>query len=121
MAIGGAIRRHIESYYNRECDIYEYRGEADEDGITLTKPVKAMEGIKCRVVKKGMHIAEENGAISATKLRVRLLYSPEINIKPGSVVEIKNGGGSERYKCSGLPFIYDSHAEAELMAEQEWA
>lgn len=57
------------------------------------------------------------GAASPVAQKIRLFLSPEIKIRPGSKIVVRD----TVYAGTGIPAVYETHQEIMLTAFQGWA
>lgn len=108
-------RSAIESTYLGECDVVEFIEEKDpKTKVTSKKTVTAFEKIPCRLSfseKKAAVITETAAEISGD---AKLFISPDIKIKSGSKITVRQDNMTREYCASGVPAVYPTHCEIML-------
>lgn len=81
------------------------------------------ERILCRVsyYKNMSNISstKENLYNNEIKQDVKLILSNDIEIKPGSIIIVRQNGKETKYKNSGNPILYSAHQELMIEAFEE--
>lgn len=112
------IKNHVQRLFCGTCNVIEF--QSDNDDINMTKPVKVYENIPCRLCFKSFPASEQSYAASVSQ-SVRLLLSPDLNIKPGSEIEVFQNGKLEVFICAGVSSVYISHQEINLKIKKQYA
>lgn len=118
------IRGAIESLYDGRMTILEYQAKKDaETGLTQREEVELMRDIPCRLSHSADTMAPAVQTAAATELsqKIRVFYAPDIVIKPGSKLVIRQNGIEQTYCASGVPRVYAGHAEVDLHYWERWA
>ena len=110
------VRKDIESLYVATCDIYEYQKTKDKHGVTEHQKLLVLEKQKCRLSYKNI-----NNSFSTTTQVIKLFIAPELEIKPGSYIEVTQHGRLQKFKHSGVTAIHANHQEIILELNQEKA
>lgn len=114
-------RKFIEKLYIDTCNIYEFQRVVDPDtGITSQQEVLVYENVPCKVSYETKKQAGD-GVGSSLILSVKLFLSLDLDIKPGSKIDVTKSGKTASYKNSGLPARYINHQEILLDNWQGWA
>ena len=105
------VRRLYEQMYTDICAVSEYESYRREDGSTgfALKPV--YEDVPCRLSFDNIKRAYQTDTVSHTMQTVRLFMSPDREMRPGCVVEVRRGDRVLTYKNSGIPAVYATHQE----------
>lgn len=108
-------RSAIESTYFGECDVVEFIEEKDpKTKVTSHREESVLEKIPCRLSfseKKAAVITETAAEISGG---AKLFVSPEINIKSGSKITVRQDNMVREFRASGVPSVYPTHCEIML-------
>lgn len=108
-------RSAIESTFFGECDVVEFIEEKDpKTKVTSQKNVTVFEKIPCRLSfseKKAAVITETAAEISGG---AKLFVSPDINIKSGSKITVRQDNMVRVFRASGVPAVYPTHCEIML-------
>jgi hypothetical protein len=111
-----SIRKSIERLYTDSCIIYELQGIKDEvTGITQANNwVAVHQDISCKLSSKNVVQAVRSDMASKITKVVKLYIAPEIEIKPGSKIEVTSRGKKYLFRNSGLPAMRTNHQEVAL-------
>lgn len=114
-------RKAIESTYDGTATVTEYQKVTDNRSkLTTSKPVIVLENQPCRLSFKNVQTAEGTNTASAVAQTIELFISPDITIKPGSMITITQAGVTRDYTYSGTPAVYDTHQEIMLELFEKW-
>lgn len=115
-------RKAIESLYDATCTITEHQKVKKENKSTGFQDVVVLENQPCRLSYQtiGSANATESGA-SAILQAVKLFIAPEVEVKPGSKVTVKQNGVVFEYQNSGEPAHYTTHQVVILESFKGWA
>lgn len=109
-------RQAIEATYDGVCTVYGRKPQEDPGtGDTVFGEVQVMENIPCHLSYSSIPAAGESDTGAAVTQATKLFLSPEIEIRPGSRIEISQQGVTGSYSRSGKPAVYSSHQEIELV------
>lgn len=111
------VRKAIESQYKGLCTIYEYKEIEDPDtGETIVSPdpVPVHKDIPCKLSKKNLSPADDGEVANTISYAPVLFIAPDIEVKPGSIIEVTQNGVTRKFIRSGEPFIYETHQEIVL-------
>lgn len=115
-------RAAIETMYDDKCDIIEYQKKIDNrTNLTYFEEVLVKENIPCRISYRSLYSGVQSRMADYTKQKVKMFISPDINIKVGSKICIKQNGVLLEYKNSGQPAVYKTHQEILLELFEGWA
>lgn len=121
-AAARAARRAIEGMYDGICTIYEYQSVTDrETHLTHKKRVAVYEEKPCHLSYQNISSAQEGSGAAVISQAVTLFCAPELDIRPGSAIEVTQNGRTEMYKRSGKGAVYDGHQEVPLELEDSYA
>lgn len=116
------VRKAIELTYDCTCDVIEHVKIKNPNKSTGFQENKVLENKKCKLSFESSTTANPND-ISAKVIQVtKLFIAPELDIKPGSRIDVENAQGViTAYQSSGQPAKYDSHQEIILELFKGWA
>ncbi len=115
-------RGAIESTYFGECDVVEFRKAKDPTTkITSNEEVKVLEGIPCRLSFSEKRAAEPSETVTGISGGAKLFISPDIEIKTGSKVVVRQDNMVREFCASGVPAVYPTHCEIELELFEKWS
>lgn len=117
-----AVRRAIESTYKGNCTVYQYQELTEpETCLTRKKKVVLYERCPCHLSFESANAAQEGGGAALISQSVKLFCAPELNIRPGAIIEVMQNGRTEVYKRSGKGAVYASHQEIPLALADKYA
>ncbi len=114
------IKENIISLFFGKCDIYETRAFTDERGVTKEALQPVYEDVDCRLVFGGRdnYSAQRTASGRAHKndsvLNVRVFLSPDIYVRAGSIIRVRQNGHFYSLRSTGEGAVYRYHQE--LMA-----
>ena len=115
------IREAIETLYQGRMTVIEYQPVKDQKtGLTSRKEVEVMADIPCRLSYSESPIVTAGNAAENIQ-RIKVFFAPNITVRPGSKLIIRQNGTEAAYQSSGVPKVYSSHAEVELEYFKRWA
>lgn len=108
-------RKGIESLYDGECSVYEMRQSKNEiTKITESTPEIVLANEPCRLSFQNIAPAGDSEPGKVVTQIIKLFLAPEVAIKPGSEITVKQNGVTTKYTSSGLPAVYPTHQEVML-------
>ncbi|MBQ9737921.1 MAG: hypothetical protein IJV75_00190 [Alphaproteobacteria bacterium] len=114
-------RKFIEKLYINTCNVIEYQGVEDpETHITSMREVTVYENIPCKLSHETVKATGE-GVGGSLFLSSRLILSPDLDIKPGSKIEVIHNGQTTAYKNSSEPAKFINHQEIMLSIFDGWS
>ena len=114
-------RKHIESLYFDTCNIIERQRVKDADTcITSWEEITVFKNVPCKLSNETVKATGE-GVSSSLILSVKLILSPDLDIKAGSKIEVTRNGKTTIYKNSGEPARHFNHQEIILELWDDWA
>lgn len=113
-----AARRAAEVLYEHSCDISEYRMRR-RGGESKQIPVVVQKNVPCRLVFTASMV---NQTVSTADIDYDALVimppdiamKSDINVKPGSLLTITEGGGTHVFEQSGDPVVFATHQEIKV-------
>ena len=105
----------LKSLWIGKCTIFEYRTVKDEITKQSTqKQVAVVVDEPCKVSynrEQATNIASGAAVISQS---ITLFIRPDLEVKPGSVIEVTQHGKTTKYKGSSKSAVYTNHQEIVL-------
>ena len=97
------------------CTIWGFEDVTDPNTYqTVQSQVVLVENEPCRVSHSTESIVDPiSGAPRISQLTV-LFIRPDIDIQPGSVIEVTQNNTTTKYKRSSKPAVYTNHQEIQL-------
>lgn len=115
-------KKTLERLYKDSCTIYEEQEVTDEDtNITSTDTVAVIDNQPCKISFENLSTTSEDENVAEKKIAVKLFLAPEIDVKPGSTIEVTHNGETVRYSNSGVAGKFYTHQEINLELEERWA
>lgn len=109
-------RRIIESTYTDTCNIYSFEKQLKGSISTNVKVLK-YEDIKCALSQKDLKSTEQTESQNKIEYQIKLFISPDIQITPGSHIEVKHCERLYNFIQASEPFVYPTHQEIILKRE----
>ena len=105
----------LKSLWIGKCTVYQYKTVTDPNNFQSTQSKVAViidEPCKLSYNKEqATNIASGAAVISQS---ITLFIRPDLEIPPGSVIEVTQHGKTTLYKGSGKPAVYTNHQEIVL-------
>lgn len=112
----------LEDTYGGICTVIERQTVKDAfTKIRHQEEMAVLENQPCRLSFEKASAAAQTETAAAVTQGVKLFLPPEIMVKPGSKVIVKQNGTCGVYKASGEPAVYQTHQEIMLELFKEWA
>lgn len=103
-----------------KCTIYEYQDVIDLNTFQTTqKEVAVLVDEPCRLSYNFEQATNIRSGAAVVSQSITLFIRPDLEIKPGSVIEITQHGKTVKYKGSGQPAIYTNHQEIILQLYED--
>ena len=110
------VRQVIESMYDGKCTVTEMQSVKDPvTNIVKQTPVVVLADQPCKMTHKSSDTTTVVNGVAVQSQSIKLLISPDIEIKPGSQIKITQNGRVADFKQSGLPAVYQFHQEISLI------
>lgn len=118
-----AHRKAIESQYTGLCTVTEMRTNPKDPttNIVSQTPVVTLTNQPCQLTHKSAETTTVANGVAVQAQSIKLLISPDIEIKPGSKITVVQNGRAKDYKQSGIPSVYQSHQEISLVIFDKYA
>lgn len=112
----------LKSLWIGKCTIYEFEDIVDPNTYQskLTKVEKVVNE-PCRVSYNREAITNTVNGVPVIAQGITLFIRPDLEIKPGSVIEVTQHNKTTKYKGSSQPTIYTNHQEISLELYEEYA
>ena len=102
----------LATLWTGKATIYEYQDVVDwETKQTTQKEVAVLVDEPCRLSYRYEQSTNIRSGAAVISQGVILHIRPDLEIRPGSVIEITQHGKTVRYKGSGQPAVYCNHQE----------
>lgn len=116
------VRKAIESTYNCTCNVIEHEKVKKENKSTGFADKIVLENKKCKLSFESITSTNQNDVNAKVTQVTKLFIAPELDIKSGSRIDVKNEQGvTIAYESSGQPAKYESHQEIMLKLFEGWA
>lgn len=111
----------LEAAYEGLCTVIECQYIKDPaTKIKQQKEEVVLENQPCRLSFEKTAAAAQTETAAAVSQGIKLFISPEIQIKPGSKILVKQNGMCGVYAASGVPAVYKTHQEIMLELFERW-
>lgn len=102
------------------CTIYEYQDITDPETYQTTqREVPVLVDEPCRLSYNYEQATNIQSGAAVVSQSITLFIRPDLEIKPGSVIEITQNNVTERYNGSGKPAVYTNHQEIILQLYED--
>lgn len=118
------IKENVLSLFYGRCDIYETVQTIDDRGVTGESAYLRESDVECRLVFSG----RENYSLLRSAgcgthkndnvLNVRVFLPPEVNVRAGSILRVRQNGAVYRLKSTAEPVRYIHHIEVGAVPEE---
>ena len=113
-------RSALERGYIGRMDVYESTQTTDPiTHITEAAETQVLSGAPCRLSFSSSPATV--GDAAETRQTVKVFFSPDTAIRPGSRLVITQNGITETYWHSGTEAVYGTHREVVLELTERWA
>ena len=115
------MRKAIEKMYKGTCDVIEH--QSVKDPITKKtgfSEVPVLLAQRCRLSYKTITVTGDGNTASLSQ-EIKLFISPDVEIKPGSKIEVTQDGIKTAFTNASVPAVYDTHQEIALKLFDRWA
>ena len=104
------------------CNISEYRSVTNPDTHQTTQQeVMVVTDEPCRLSFSSEAVTNINGGVAEMAQFTVLFIRPDLEIKPGSIIEVTQNGVTTKFRRSGKPAIYTNHQEIRLTLYEDKA
>ncbi|WP_196603084.1 hypothetical protein [Pectinatus frisingensis] len=113
-------RKAQQLLYDGKCTVYEHKKTRN----TITHETTGEEipvhiNIPCRLSFNSSPATDKTQTVDTLSQNIKLFISPDIIIKAGSKIDVKQNNNTTVYKNSGQPAIYATHQEINLELYKE--
>lgn len=116
------VSNPLSILWDGRCTIWEYEDVTDPDTHqTSQKPVISVEDEPCRVSFSSEAVTDPTTGVATMSQFTVLFVRPDLEIDPGSVIEVTQKGRTTKYQRSGKPAVYTNHQEIKLTLYEEYA
>ncbi len=115
------VRAVIEREYRGRCDVRALVQETDGAGIVRTSEEIILHDQPCRLSFERLGAVEQTETAGKISQKAKLFISPEIKIKTGSAITVRQDGMEREYAMSGVPAVYPTHQEIMLKTAGEYS
>lgn len=107
-------QKALERLYDGVCNVIDQREIIDEDGISHFEDTVTAENVLCRVSIGSSPIAVTTENATTVNQTITLFCAPDVPLKKGAQIEVTQYGITSRYKCAGVPAVYDVFQSVEM-------
>lgn len=111
----------LHEMFDGVCSIWSMEQEKDADGIWRQKEVLTAADVPCHLSFISAGAAQNDGKGSRVRAAAKLFIAPELTVKPGSKVCVRQQQREYCLICSSLAVVYRWHQEIELCLPEDWA
>jgi hypothetical protein len=105
----------LKSLWIGKCTIYEYKDTVDPITHQSTQGlVPIIQDEPCKLSYNREHATNISSGAAVISQSITLFIRPDLEIKPGSVMDITQRGKTTRYKGSSKTAVYTNHQEVVL-------
>ena len=105
----------LKSLWIGKCTIFEYQTTKDEITKQSTqKQVPVVVDEPCKVSYNREHATNISSGAAVISQSITLFIRPDLEVKPGSVIEVTQHGKTTKYKGSSKSAVYTNHQEIVL-------
>lgn len=113
------VRTAVEKLYDGTATIEEGRKRKNDKNVTMTEWNAVAVEVPCRVSYKTLSPAAGSDTADTIAQAITLFTSPDIDVKPGSRITVRQRGREMKFFSSGIPAVYDSHQEIPMTRREE--
>lgn len=104
------------------CTIFKYEDVTDPATFqTSQREVITVEDEPCRISFNSEAVTNPSTGLAEMSQFTVLFIRPDLEVDPGSVIEVTQNGRTTKYKRSGKPAVYTNHQEIRLTLYEEYA
>lgn len=121
-AAQAAARKAVEATYFGTLTVTEMKKAKDEKSkLSKTEPVVVLENQPCKLSFETLKSAIQTDTAAAVTQVTKLFVSPDVSIRAGSKITVKQDNVTVDYTCSGVPAVYPTHQEIILELFERYA
>jgi len=115
-------RQAIESLYEGTCSVHVRAKSVDPDTKeTMFTETLLFGDLPCRLSFSAIAATDTLDHAPKIGQSVKLFISPDVEIPPGSRIDVNQNGRDSQYSQSGVPALYATHQEIPLELWDGWA
>lgn len=117
-------RKILEKMYTGLCNVYEFKKIMNDTTKLISMKetaVLSLSDIPCKLSYIKIQPTEKKSGAAELAVSGKLFLSPDLQIKPGSKIEVRQEGRTEFYESSGKAAVYPTHQEIMLKQTERWA
>lgn len=115
------IRKALELGYYGLCDILEFREIINLDKSSSFEEIIVEKDVPCKL-SYGTTSNSKDTSIASTVTQQNVLFlSPDINVKTGSKIIVRQFNTNQTFENSGEPMMFPTHQQIYLKLFDEWA
>lgn len=107
------VRQIYEKEYCDTCTIVE-KVKNRVDGVTSFSEKETVLNQACKISFENIPSTAESNTKTSIVQSIKLFLAPEIEVKPGSKIDVTHLGVTTSYKRSGSPAVHPTHQEVML-------
>ena len=116
------VTNPLSLLWTGRCTILEYEDVTDPNTFqTSQREVIVVEDEPCRISFSSEAITNPTTGLAEMSQFTVLFIRPDLEIDPGSIIEVTQNGRTTKYKRSGKPAVYTYHQEIRLTLYEEYA
>lgn len=110
----------LATLWTGRCTVYEYQDIVDPETYQTTQQeVPVLVDEPCRLSYNYEQATNIRSGAAVVSQSITLFIRPDLEIKPGSVIEITQNNITDRYNGSGKPAVYTNHQEIILQLYED--
>lgn len=116
------VTNPLSILWKGSCTIWEYQDITDSTTHqTSQKPVVAVENEPCRVSFSSEAVTNPTTGVAEMSQFTVLFIRPDLDINPGSIIEVTQNNKTTKYRRSGKAAVYTNHQEIRLTLYEDYA
>ena len=116
------VNNPLALLWKGRCTIWEFEDITDPDTHqTSQNEVMVVEDEPCRVSYSSEAVTNPVTGVAEMSQFTVLFIRPDLEIDPGSIIEVTQNGRTTKYKRSGKPSVYTNHQEIKLTLYEDYA
>ncbi len=116
------VNNPLALLWSGRCTIWGYDDVTDPvTHQTKQDEVILVEDEPCRISFASEAVTNPTTGVAEMTQFTVLFVRPDLDIEPGSIIEITQNGRTTKYQRSGKPAVYTNHQEIKLTLYEEYA
>ena len=116
------VTNPLSVLWTGRCTILEYEDVIDPKTFqTSQREVIVVEDEPCRISFSSETVTNPTTGVAEMSQFTVLFIRPDLEIDPGSIIEVTQNGRTTKYKRSGKPAVYTNHQEIKLTLYEDYA